>query len=72
MGLTGNALSLADLADLGVRRVTVGGSLARSLYEHLRRAATELHDLGTFSYADQQIPHAELNDIFQPRPAQDS
>jgi len=72
MGLTGNALSVADLADLGVRRVTVGGSLARSLYEHLRRAAIELRDLGTFSYADQQVPQSELNAIFGPRPARDS
>jgi 2-methylisocitrate lyase-like PEP mutase family enzyme len=67
MGLTGNALSVADLAELGVRRVTVGGSLARSLYEHLRRAAVELRDLGTFSYADQQLPQSQLNDIFHPR-----
>jgi 2-methylisocitrate lyase-like PEP mutase family enzyme len=65
MGLTGNALSLADLAGLGVRRVTVGGSIARAMYGHLRRAADELRTRGTFSYADHQVPQPELNDIFR-------
>jgi 2-methylisocitrate lyase-like PEP mutase family enzyme len=66
MGLSGNQLTLKELADLGVRRVTVGGSIVRALYGHLRRAARELHDQGTFTYADQQIPQAELNAIFSP------
>lgn len=66
MGLTGNALSMMDLAELGVRRVTVGGSLARALYGHLRRAAEELKNQGTFSYAAAQLPHPTLNAIFTP------
>jgi 2-methylisocitrate lyase-like PEP mutase family enzyme len=66
MGLTGSALSMVELAELGVRRVTVGGSLARALYGHLRRAAEELKDQGTFTYADAQVPHPELNEIFRP------
>jgi 2-methylisocitrate lyase-like PEP mutase family enzyme len=64
MGLSGASLSMAELAALGVRRVTVGGSIARAMYHHLRQAARELHDRGTFSYADQQIPQTELNTIF--------
>ncbi|QPP10267.1 isocitrate lyase/phosphoenolpyruvate mutase family protein [Streptomyces bathyalis] len=70
MGLSGSELSLADLAALGVRRVTVGGSIARAMYHHLRRAARELHDLGTFSYADNQIPQSELNTVFGPHPSE--
>ena len=35
MGLTGGTLTMAELADLGVRRVTVGGSLARAMFGHL-------------------------------------
>ena len=66
MGLTGGALTMAELADLGVRRVTVGGSLIRAMYGHLRRAADELRASGTFTYAQEQIPHAELNDVFRP------
>lgn len=64
MGLTGNALTLDDLRELGVRRVTVGGSIARAMYGHLLRAARELAEQGTFSYADDQISQAELNEMF--------
>ncbi|MEV0132476.1 isocitrate lyase/phosphoenolpyruvate mutase family protein [Dactylosporangium sp. NPDC050688] len=67
MGLTGNPLSLAALRDLGVRRVTVGGSLARAMYGHLRRAAVELLEQGTFTYARDQLPQSDLNDLFRPR-----
>ncbi len=65
MGLTGNALSLADLRALGVRRVTVGGSIARAMYGHLVRAARELAEQGTFSYADDQLSQTALNDLFR-------
>ncbi|MGI5244378.1 isocitrate lyase/PEP mutase family protein [Dactylosporangium sp. CA-139066] len=64
MGLTGGALSMADLARLGVRRVTVGGSIARALYGHLRAAARELFEAGTFGYAGAQVPQDELNALF--------
>jgi 2-methylisocitrate lyase-like PEP mutase family enzyme len=65
MGLTGNALSLDDLAELGVRRVTVGGSIARAMYRHLLDAARELAQHGTFSYAGNQLSPADLNDLFR-------
>ncbi|MCX4905169.1 isocitrate lyase/phosphoenolpyruvate mutase family protein [Streptomyces sp. NBC_00878] len=68
MGLTGNALSLDDLRALGVRRVTVGGSIARAMYGHLLRAARELADQGTFSYADDQLSQTDLNELFRPGP----
>ncbi|MGW1751356.1 isocitrate lyase/PEP mutase family protein [Streptomyces sp. NPDC002092] len=67
MGLTGGTLSLGDLRELGVRRVTVGGSIARAMYRHLLSAARELADRGTFSYADDQLPQSDLNDLFQRR-----
>ncbi|MFC8432857.1 isocitrate lyase/phosphoenolpyruvate mutase family protein [Streptomyces sp. NPDC057253] len=65
MGLTGNALSLDDLRELGVRRVTVGGSIARAMYRRLLDAARELADRGTFSYAADQLSQTELNDLFR-------
>ncbi|MFK0286719.1 isocitrate lyase/phosphoenolpyruvate mutase family protein [Streptomyces sp. NPDC090499] len=64
MGLTGGALSLADLRGLGVRRVTVGGSIARAMYAQLLAAARELADRGTFSYAENQISQTDLNELF--------
>ncbi|MEV4517072.1 isocitrate lyase/phosphoenolpyruvate mutase family protein [Dactylosporangium sp. NPDC049525] len=65
MGLTGNALSLDDLRELGVRRVTVGGSIARAMYRHLQRAAQELAERGTFTYAEDQLSQSDLNDLFR-------
>jgi 2-methylisocitrate lyase-like PEP mutase family enzyme len=67
MGLSGNTLTFAELRELGVRRVTIGGSLARAMYHHMRQAAREMMELGTFHFADQQVAHGELNDIFAPR-----
>jgi len=67
MGLTGGTLSLDDLRALGVRRVTVGGSIARAMYRHLLSVARELAEQGTFSYADDQIPQSDLNRLFQQR-----
>lgn len=64
VGLTGNRLSLAELAALGVRRVTIGGSLARAVYHDIQQAAREMMDHGTFQYAHRQLPQAELNRIF--------
>jgi len=68
MGLTGSSLSMNDLGALGVRRVTVGGSIARAMYGHMLSAAKELADHGTFSYAAEQIPQNDLNDLFLHRP----
>lgn len=68
MGLNGNALSLDELRALGVRRVTVGGSIARAMYRHLLDAGRELAERGTFSYADHQLSQTDLNGLFRPRP----
>jgi len=65
MGLTGNALGLAELRELGVRRVTVGGSIARAMYRQLVLAARELAESGTFSYAEDQMSQGELNSLFE-------
>ncbi len=43
---------LAELAGLGVARVSVGGSFAWAAYGALVAAATELRDSGTYSYAE--------------------
>lgn len=67
MGLSGSTLSLAELQALGVRRITIGGSLARAMYHHIWQAAKEMLQHGTFAFANDQITHAELNRIFEPR-----
>ncbi|QEX23497.1 hypothetical protein FRZ61_34350 [Hypericibacter adhaerens] len=56
--------TIADLAALGVRRVSVGGSLARAAMGAFLRAAQELKDKGTFGFTAEATPHAELNAAF--------
>lgn len=64
MGLVGAPLAVAQLRDLGVRRVSIGGSLARATYGLIRRAGEEMLRDGTFSYASGQIPDDELSALF--------
>ncbi|MFK0311364.1 oxaloacetate decarboxylase [Pseudomonas sp. NPDC090233] len=65
MGLAGVPLSVNQLQDLGVRRISVGSSLARAALGAFQRAALEIRDQGTFSYGEQALPFAELNDLFR-------
>ncbi len=65
MGLAGVALSFNQLQDRGVGRISVGSSLGRGALGALQRAALEIRDQGTFSYGEQALPFAELNDLFR-------
>ena len=50
-----------------LKRVSVGGSLARATFGLIRRAAAEIRDDGTFGYAEEQVPDAELCQFFAAR-----
>ncbi|MEB3901175.1 isocitrate lyase/phosphoenolpyruvate mutase family protein [Pseudomonas juntendi] len=65
MGMAGVALSVNQLQDLGVKRISVGSSLARAALGAFRRAALEIRDEGTFGYGEQAMPFADLNDLFR-------
>jgi 2-methylisocitrate lyase-like PEP mutase family enzyme len=67
MGLMGEPISVRELEDAGVTRVSVGGSLARAALGLLRRSAEEIMQQGTFEYARHQIPDGELCDLFARR-----
>jgi len=58
MGLQGAAWSVEELAAAGVKRVSVGGSFARAALGGFVRAAREVKDKGTFTYAADAMPHA--------------
>ncbi|GAB7542920.1 hypothetical protein CS8_025890 [Cupriavidus sp. 8B] len=64
MGLQGVRLSLDELAGLGVKRVSVGGSLARAAFGAFLRAAHEMCEHGTFGYNDDAIPSNDVNALF--------
>lgn len=65
MGMPGVPLGVNQLQDLGVRRISVGSSLARAALGALRQAAMEIRDQGTFGYGEQALPFAQLNDLFR-------
>lgn len=69
MGLSGPNYSVAELAEAGVKRVSVGGSLARAALGAFLRAAREIKQHGTFTYAAEAVPFAEIN-AYLARPAQ--
>lgn len=60
-------LSLARLADLGVRRVSVGSALARVGWGAFIRAATSIARTGSFDALAEAAPFRELDGIFRDR-----
>jgi 2-methylisocitrate lyase-like PEP mutase family enzyme len=60
MGLKGATFSVDELAAVGVKRISVGGALARAALGAFVRAAREVKDHGTFAFAADAIPHAEV------------
>jgi 2-methylisocitrate lyase-like PEP mutase family enzyme len=65
MGLTGVRLSLADLSAMGVRRVSVGSTLSRAALGAFLRAAREMREHGTFSFADEAVSFREISAMFK-------
>jgi len=59
-----SALTLQAIAELGVRRVSVGGALARSAWGGFIRAAKLLAEKGQFDGFADAAPGAELNSFF--------
>jgi 2-methylisocitrate lyase-like PEP mutase family enzyme len=64
MGLAGAALSADELSALGVKRISIGGSLARATFAVVRDAAREMAEAGTFKFAEKAIADSEMNAIF--------
>ena len=56
--------TVAQLAQLGVRRISVGGALARAAWGGFLRAAREIREQGTFAGLNSGIPFAEINGSF--------
>jgi 2-methylisocitrate lyase-like PEP mutase family enzyme len=60
-GIGATRFSLAELAELGVRRVTIGTSFVRCAIAAFLRAAREVRDHGTFGYLDGLPTVADIN-----------
>jgi 2-methylisocitrate lyase-like PEP mutase family enzyme len=66
MGLRGVQLGLAELSQLGVRRISVGSALARTALGAFLHAAREMKEHGTFNFAADAVNPREINAIFHP------
>jgi 2-methylisocitrate lyase-like PEP mutase family enzyme len=58
--------TVAQLAELGVRRISVGGALARAAWTGFLTAAREIANSGTFAALARNIPVPEMNKLFNP------
>src|SRR4030081_579729 len=59
-----SGLGVAEAADLGVRRISVGGSLARVAWAGFMKASREMAEQGTFTELGNGFPGGELNKMF--------
>jgi 2-methylisocitrate lyase-like PEP mutase family enzyme len=57
-------IAVAQLADLGVRRISVGAALARVAWGAFIRAAKEIKENGTFDSLGDAAPFNQINDLF--------
>ena len=63
--LSRGGMTVAQLKELGVRRISIGGSLARAAYGTVVRAAREMVEQGTFEFQKLGVPPSELEDRFE-------
>ena len=56
--------TVADLARIGARRISVGGALARTAWTSFMAAAREIAEKGTFTAFGSAMPGAEINALF--------
>jgi len=66
MGLQGVDLSLAELSAIGVKRVSVGSALARAALGAFLRAAREMCEHGTFTFARDAVSYRDISEMFEP------
>jgi 2-methylisocitrate lyase-like PEP mutase family enzyme len=66
----GDFITVAEAAALGVRRISVGGALARAAWTGFLQAAKEIAEQGTFSRLGRAIPFAEVEGLFSGKPSE--
>jgi len=58
-------LTVKDIAELGVRRISVGGALARAAWGGFMRTARQIAEAGTFDGFADAAPGSEINEAFR-------
>jgi 2-methylisocitrate lyase-like PEP mutase family enzyme len=64
MGMPGATFSAGDLAEAGVKRISVGSALARTAFGAFIAGAREMANHGTFQFAREAVGFAELEGFF--------
>jgi 2-methylisocitrate lyase-like PEP mutase family enzyme len=67
MGLQGVQLHLDELSEMGVKRISVGSALSRAALSTFYRAALEMKEHKTFTFAEDALKVRELNAMFENR-----
>ncbi|HEU5270555.1 MAG TPA: isocitrate lyase/phosphoenolpyruvate mutase family protein [Jatrophihabitans sp.] len=65
--LAGPKFTVAELAEAGAGRISLGSALSRLTLGVLRRAAQEILDDGTFGFSESAIPYGEANTLMAQR-----
>ena len=65
MGLRGVQLSMQELSEVGVKRISIGSALCRAALGAFLRAAREMRELGTFTFADDAVSYPEVSAMFE-------
>jgi 2-methylisocitrate lyase-like PEP mutase family enzyme len=60
---SGPSYTVAELASLGVKRISLGSALSRAALGGLMRAAREIREQGTFRFLEDALPFAQANDL---------
>lgn len=65
VGIKGKSFTVAELADAGVKRISLATSLYRAAMSGLLTAAREVQENGAFGYLDHTLTTAEWNNFMQ-------
>lgn len=61
----GLKLTVQELSEMGVKRISVGSALALSALGEFYRAAEEIQKSGTFGFTSRSMPYAQANQLFK-------
>ena len=64
-GLQDMKLNVKELSKIGVKRISVGSSLARAALGAFIRAAEEIKKQGTFTFAEEAVSFKEISEMFE-------
>ena len=65
--LGSDSATVAELAEAGARRISVGGALARAAWAAFLQAAREIAEQGTFTNLARAVPFDQINGAFAVR-----